>query len=93
MPSKCTHQESLTTIRICLELTAFVIVFAVVSKFWFGLDKKLLFDDVTKLIALSIFNSTQKNTRQYSKQKPIYNSYIDLMLHRIAIFILWRVRI
>lgn len=60
MPSKCTHQESLTTIRICLELTAFVIVFAVVSKFWFGLDKKLLFDDVTKLIALSIFNSTQK---------------------------------
>ena len=60
MPSKCKHQESLTTIRICLELTAFVIVFAVVSKFWFGLDKKLLFDDVTKLIALSIFNSTQK---------------------------------
>lgn len=60
MPSKCTHQESLTTIRICLELTVFVIVFAVVSKFWFGLDKKLLFDDVTKLIALSIFNSTQK---------------------------------
>lgn len=60
MPSKCTHQESLTTTRICLELTAFVIVFAVVSKFWFGLDKKLLFDDVTKLIALSIFNSTQK---------------------------------
>lgn len=60
MPSKCTHQESLTTIRIFLELTAFVIVFAVVSKFWFGLDKKLLFDDVTKLIALSIFNSTQK---------------------------------
>lgn len=60
MPSKCTHQESLTTIRICLELTAFVIVFAVVSKFWLGLDKKLLFDDVTKLIALSIFNSTQK---------------------------------
>lgn len=60
MPGKCTHQESLTTIRICLELTAFVIVFAVVSKFWFGLDKKLLFDDVTKLIALSIFNSTQK---------------------------------
>lgn len=60
MPSKCTHQESLTTIRICLELTAFVIVFAVVSKFWFGLDKKLLFDYVTKLIALSIFNSTQK---------------------------------
>lgn len=60
MSSKCTHQESLTTIRICLELTAFIIVFAVVSKFWFGLDKKLLFDDVTKLIALSIFNSTQK---------------------------------
>lgn len=60
MPSKCTHQESLTTIRFCLELTAFVIVFAVVSKFWFSLDKKLLFDDVTKLIALSIFNSTQK---------------------------------
>lgn len=75
MPSKCTHQESLTTIRICLELTAFVIVFAVVSKFWFGLDKKLLFDDVTKLIALSIFNSTQK-TRVSIVNRSQYISHI-----------------
>lgn len=75
MPSKCTHQESLTTIRICLELTAFVIVFAVVSKFWFGLDKKLLFDDVTKLIALSIFNSTQK-TRVSIENRSQYITHI-----------------